>query len=69
MCSLVSVDTDCLFDWARFGFAVFGGRSGNSSVLVSMEIDGRVGLVLLVRGPRERSTFAFVSRCPMRTSR
>ena len=57
MWSLVRVETDGLFVVVRLVLGVCG-RSGNSSVLVSMEIDGRVGLVLMVRGPRDRSTFA-----------
>ena len=54
------------------GVLAFGlgcGRSGNSSDVVSIKMDGRVGLSLVVRGPRERSTESCAVRLPIKTSR
>ena len=65
----VMVEIDCLTVEERCGLVDGGGRSRKSSVLVSMAIDGRVGLCLVVGGPRDWSALVVASRLPISTSR
>ena len=67
--SCVMVEMDCLLDGVCFVLGFGGGRSGNSSEEVSIWTDGRDGLVLETRGPKERSTAVVASRLPIKTSR
>ena len=67
--SRVIVEIDCLTVGERCRLVDGGGRSGKSSVLVSMAMDGRVGLCLVVRGPSDLSALVVALQLPMRTLR